>query len=83
MTKKEEYIKVCKLIKYNIRDAKYGIFNTRNIIGDPMCTLFKGKYIQLDICYYYGYYEVFGLSDEEYDNIRYFYKVCVMEVDDE
>ena len=66
-----------KVIKQNYEDAEYGIFFTRNWIGDPMATIYEDKEITIDICYSHSYFEVFGLNDEEemelakyYDSLR-------------
>ncbi len=53
--------------------AKYGIFNSRNIVGDEMFTVYNQDGLVIDICYRYGYLEVFGLSDEEFYKLREFY----------
>ena len=83
MNKEEDYKRVCELIKYNIRAGDCGIFNNRNIVGDDLVNLFKGKYIELDICHDYAYFEVLGLSLEEFNNIKKFYIICVKEVNNE
>ena len=66
-----------EVIKQNYEDADCGIFFTRNLIGDPMETIYEDKEITIDICYSYSYFEVFGLNDEEemelakyYDSLR-------------
>ena len=58
-------LKIAKeIIKNHIEDARCGIFNTRNIVGDYMETLYCEDGLQIDICYGYAYFEVFGLGDE-------------------
>lgn len=63
-----------KIIKEHIRNANCGIFNTRNIVGDEMTELYHRDGLKIDICYGYGYFEVFGLSDKEFDKLVSYYK---------
>ncbi len=44
-------------------------FNTRNLVGDPMDTIYEEDGIVVDICYDYDYIEIFGLTDEEFENL--------------
>ena len=64
---------VKNIIKENIKDATCGIYFTRNLAGDRMNTLLNGDQIQIDICYEYQYFEVFGLTDREQKEIEEFY----------
>jgi hypothetical protein len=41
-------------------------FDCQNFAGDPMATVYEEDGITVDECYYYGYLEIFGLTDEEY-----------------
>lgn len=73
VTREVELEKVKELIKKYYTSADGGMFFTRNIVGDPMKTIFKGVYFTLDICRYWGYYELFGCTaDEEKDIKRYY-----------
>lgn len=67
--------KAKEIIEKNIEDARYGIFNTRNIVGDRMTSLYDDGDLQIDICYDWGYFEVFGLSDEEFEQLEEFYRL--------
>ena len=62
-----------KIIKENYKDAECGIFNSRNIVGDSMTTIYRGNELTIDICYYYAYFEVFGLSKDEFNELEKFY----------
>lgn len=66
------------VIKENIANATCGIFHTRNTCGDPMEPLFLGVYIdkgvRIDICRGYAYFEVFGLSEEDFAELEKFYE---------
>ena len=52
-----------------------GIFNSRNILGDPMSTIYIDNNLQIDICYQYEYFEVFGLTDAEFEELEKYYKI--------
>ena len=54
--------------------ARFGIFNTRNIVGDEMKIIFEEEGLTILICYEFGYFEVFGLSDEEFDRLEKYYE---------
>lgn len=63
-----------KVIAENIDDARCGIFDTRNIVGDDMDTLYDLDNLTIDICYGYAYFEVFGLTDNEFAELEKYYK---------
>lgn len=65
--------KAKKVIEHYYNEARCGIFNTRNLISDPMETLYEGSDVIIDICRPYEYFEVFGLSDEEFSELEKFY----------
>lgn len=62
-----------RIITDNIKKAECGIFDTRNNIGDPMSTLYNENGLQVDICYRYEYFEVFGLTDKEFNKLEKYY----------
>lgn len=56
--------------------ADYGIFFCRNMVGDPMYTIYEDEDLTIDICYEYSYFEVFGLTvDEEIELEDYYYSL--------
>lgn len=65
--------KAKEIIKENIEDARHGIFDSRNTAGDYMSNLYSDSELQIDICYSYGYYEVFGLSYDEFKELEDYY----------
>lgn len=65
----KEFEKVKKIIKSYYHFCKYGLFNSRNILGDTMETIFEGRFFTIDVCYYYGYFEVFGTTDDEFKEL--------------
>lgn len=62
-----------KIIEENYNDGDCGIFNTPNVVGDPMTTVYRGNELVINICYYYSYFEVFGLSKAEFKELEKFY----------
>lgn len=65
--------KAKQIIRENLYDAKYGIFDSRNILGDPMTNIYNENGLIIDVCYYYAYFEVFGLTDEEFKELEKYY----------
>jgi len=63
------------IISERISSADLGIFNTRNIVGDPMTTVYRGNNLTIDICYPHAYFEVFGLSEKEFEELADFYTI--------
>lgn len=61
------------IIREHYKHASYGLFDTRNIVGDPMTPLFDNGRLKIDICYAYGYYEVFGLTDADFTELENYY----------
>ena len=50
----------------------YGIFNSRNTFGDSMTTIYDepADGVVVDASYGYGYIEIFGLTDEEFEDAK-------------
>lgn len=44
-------------------------FCSRNMVGDPMGTVYDDDGITVDYCHHYEYLEIFGLSNEEYRSL--------------
>ena len=65
--------KAKEIIRENISDAECGLFNTRNIAGDSMTNIYYGHGLRIDICYYWSYFEVFGLTKSEFDELEQYY----------
>ena len=64
---------VKKIIKDRYQHADCGLFFTRNVVGDPMTTIWDEDGVTIDICYRYSYFEVFGLTGEEENELSRFY----------
>lgn len=62
------------VIKENYKDADCGIFDCRNLVGDSMSTIYDEDGLQIDICYRYSYFEVFGLTDNEFAELEKYYE---------
>lgn len=71
MTKLEQAKQV---IKERFDDAQYGIFSSRNIAGDHMTNIYDDGELEIDICYGWMYFEVFGLSEEEFEELSKYYE---------
>lgn len=63
--------KIDKLKKFLNEEFKEKIqaFNTRNIIGDPMCTIYDEDGITVDMCYEWSYIEIFGLTQQQFEDL--------------
>ncbi len=70
MTKLE---KAKEIITKNYSEGDCGIFNTRNIAGDWMTTIYADGELTINICYYWNYFEVFGLSSKEFADLEKYY----------
>ncbi len=66
-----------KIIAENINDARCGIYDTRNIVGDYMDTIYDSDDLTVDICYCYAYFEVFGLTNNEFVELEKYYETLL------
>ena len=62
-----------QIIKENYRRGDCGIFDCRGWTGDAMDALYDDGELRIDICYYYSYFEVFGLSHNDFVELKRFY----------
>lgn len=62
-----------QIIKEHYNEACYGIFASRNILNDPMSCIYDDGELCIDICYYWSYFEVFGLSNNDFTELQKFY----------
>ena len=44
-------------------------FDTRNIVGDRMVTIYYDGEIVVDYCPYYEYIEILGLTKEQFEKV--------------
>ena len=68
-----------KVIEENFEDGRYGIFDSRNVVGDWMETIYNEDGLIIDICYNWSYFEVFGLDDKDFTELEKYYKILVKE----
>lgn len=71
--------KAKEVVSEHIKDGTCGIYNTCNIMGDHLVPLYSNDGLVIFICYYFSYFEVFGLSDEEFMELVNFYDNLVEE----
>ena len=76
----KEVKKVKEVIKNNIEDALYGIFDCRNIVGDQMEIIYCEAGVRIEICRVWGYFEVLGLTNEEFAEVKSFYEGLISRV---
>ena len=62
-----------EIIKEHYEEGDCGLYDTRNIVGDWMTTIYEDDNLTIDICYGYSYFEVFGLSNEDFNQLLIFY----------
>lgn len=48
-----------------------------------MSTIYDEDGLTIDVCYYYSYFEVFGLTDEEFEELKKFYAYLQHSQEDE
>ena len=71
------------VIKVYFKAGDCGIFNTRNLVGDDMTILYCDYGLQIDICYFWSYFEVFGLTDDEFEELKKYYEELEKEMYDD
>ena len=71
--------KAKEIIKRDFKLFPCGIFDCRNWCGDEMMTLYEDEDITIDVCPSWSYFEVFGLTDEEFRELKDFYKSLLEE----
>ena len=65
-----------RVIKKHIGEAQCGLFDSGDIMGDDKETLYDKDGLTIYICRYWAYFEVFGLSDQEFKELeRYYYEL--------
>lgn len=69
LMKENRLNKLKKFLKEKF-EKRIQAFDTRNTAGDSMETIYNADGITVDCCYYYGYIEIFGLTDKEYKELE-------------
>lgn len=68
-------LEIAKLIIGEYFDkADAGLFNTRNIANDAMINIYHGERLEVNICYDWRYFEVLGLTSEEFNELLKYYE---------
>lgn len=62
-----------KCIAEHWQSARSGIFDTRNLVSDEMSVLYDKDGLRIEICYGWGYFEVFGLTPKEFAELEMYY----------
>ena len=65
--------KAKEIIKANINRGGLGIFDSRNNLGAFIKTIFSQGGLTINICEYWQYFEVFGLTDREFRELGRYY----------
>ncbi len=65
--------KAKEIIKEYYKEGDCGIYDSRNIVGDWMTSIYNDNGLAIDICYSWNYFEVFGLSDDEFAELCEYY----------
>ena len=65
--------KAKEIIKKYYKEGDCGIYDSRNVVGDWMTNIYDDGELVIDICYSWSYFKVFGLSDEEFDELARYY----------
>ena len=65
--------KAKEIIKALCPVIRCGIFDCRGFMPDPMETVYDEDGLRIDVCFYYEYFEVFGLTDAEFAELEAFY----------
>lgn len=71
--------KAKEIIKRDFKLFPCGIFDCRNMCGDTMVTRYVDDDIKIDVCPGWSYFEVFGLTDEEFRELKDFYESLLEE----
>ena len=71
--------KVKEVIKNNIEDALCGIYNYPTVYSRPVKTIYNEDDVSVKLCTVWGYFEVLGLTNKEFAEVKSFYIGLIME----
>lgn len=57
------------LDEYIFDDDSFQVFATRNVVGDKTETIYEEDGITVEYCRDWGYIEILGLTDEEWESL--------------
>lgn len=69
----ERVEKVKEVIAKYFNQADCGIFNSRNNVGDTLFIVYDEDGVEISVCGDWSYFEVLGLTDEEFAEVYCFY----------
>ena len=69
----DDMSEVMGVLNDNFEDGDCGLFFCRNWAGDPMENIYDDGSVSVDICRYYSYFEVFGLTKEQQMKLEKYY----------
>ena len=73
---------VKSIIKHNYSEGDCGLFFTPNFAGDYMERLYDGGGVIVKICRHWSYFEVFGLTASEEEELKEYYYSLTREEED-
>lgn len=59
---------------------KIQMFNTKNVVGDEMETIYDDGKVKIEYSKGYDYIEIFGLSNWEYEEIYFLHNLDIIEL---
>lgn len=65
--------KAKEIIEKHLGEGGYGLYDERNTEGHPMHTLYAKNGLMIDVCYMFEYFEVFGLTADDFAELYDFY----------
>lgn len=71
--------KAKEIIRKNIEHGDYGLLDDENVLGDETLNIYNKNGLIINICYEYSYFEVIGLSDEEFGKLEDYYNNLIWE----
>ena len=74
----KEFEEVKKVIREHFNKAPYGLFFCRNTANDAMTNIYDKNGIQIDICYKWAYFEVFGLDSIQQLTLEKYYNYLTL-----
>lgn len=63
-----------RIIRAHFDSGCCGLYDTRNIVGDSMETIYDNEGLRIELCTNWSYFEVFGLSKAEFLELKKFYE---------
>lgn len=69
-----------RVIDEYIDEARFGIFDSPNWVGDPMETVYDDGDLEICICREWEYFEVFGLPCRDFEKLSDHYRHRLEEI---